>query len=244
VKWAAEVLAGMGVRCLIIDREAPTPLIMFTVKDYRAYYGMAVTASHNPAVYNGIKLFMKGGRDADEILTGEVERYIEALNGADIRSMDYDEAQRKGWIEEINPMNDYVDSILRSLNIDAIRGRNLKVALDPMFGVSKTALQTVLMTSRCDVDVINERHDALFGGRLPAPNSKTLAGLTSYVEEHRCDIGIATDGDADRLGVIDDRGEFLHPNKILVILYYYLINIKGWRGPPCAISPRRTCWTR
>lgn len=99
-----------------------------------------------------------------------------------------------------------------------------------MYGVSKTALQTILLTTRCDVEVIHERRDTLFGGRLPAPNLKTLAGLTNYVEEHGCDIGIATDGDADRLGVIDDKAEFLHPNKILVLLYYYLMRYRGWRG--------------
>ena len=99
-----------------------------------------------------------------------------------------------------------------------------------MYGVSKTALQTILITARCDVDVIHERRDALFGGRLPAPNEKTLAGLQNFVEEHHCDIGIATDGDADRLGIIDDCGEFVHPNKILVLLYYYLLKYKGWHG--------------
>ena len=78
--------------------------------------------------------------------------------------------------------------------------------------------------------MIHERHDALFGGRLPAPSSKTLIGLQSFVMENGCDIGIATDGDADRLGVIDDRGEFLHPNKILVLLYYHLLRYKGWHG--------------
>jgi phosphomannomutase len=99
-----------------------------------------------------------------------------------------------------------------------------------MFGVSKTSLQTILMTARCDVDVIHDRHDALFGGRLPAPNTRTLRSLTDYVVEHGCDIGIATDGDADRLGVIDDKGRFLHPNEILVLLYYYLMNYKDWKG--------------
>ncbi len=78
--------------------------------------------------------------------------------------------------------------------------------------------------------MIHERRDALFGGRLPAPNGKTLIGLQNFVLEHGCDIGIATDGDADRLGIIDDRGEFLHPNKILVLLYYYLLKYKGWHG--------------
>jgi phosphomannomutase len=114
--------------------------------------------------------------------------------------------------------------------MDAIRSRGLKVVLDPMFGVSKTALQTILVTARCDLDVIHERRDALFGGRLPAPNVKTLASLQSFVEENGCDIGIATDGDADRLGIIDDQSRFLHPNNILVLLYYYLLKYKGWHG--------------
>ena len=228
--WAAEVMAGAGVTCMVVEREAPTPLIMFSVRYYELSYGMAVTASHNPALYNGIKVFVKGGRDADELVTGSLEEYIRSLEGADIPVVPYEEGVRTGQIRIVDPMNAYIDSIIRAVNMDAIRSRGLKVALDPMYGVSKTALQTILITARCDVDVIHERRDALFGGRLPAPNSKTLIGLRSFVEENHCDIGIATDGDADRLGVIDDRGEFLHPNKILVLLYYYLLRYKGWHG--------------
>ena len=228
--WAAEVMAGAGVRCLVVEREAPTPLIMFAVKYYELSYGMAVTASHNPALYNGVKVFTQGGRDADETVTGSIEDYIAALPEGDIPAVPYGDGLRRGQIEIIDPMNPYIDSIIRSVNMDAIRSRGLRVVLDPMFGVSKTALQTILITARCDVDVIHERRDALFGGRLPAPNSKTLIGLQSFVLENGCDIGIATDGDADRLGVIDDRGEFLHPNKILVLLYDYLLRHKGWHG--------------
>lgn len=228
--WAAEVFAGEGICCSVINREAPTPLIMYAVKAYNMDYGMAVTASHNPAVYNGIKVFMKGGRDADEVLTEELETYIEKINPDEIKIIPYDEAVKNGQIKIVNPMNEYIDSIIRAVNMDAIRSRNLKVVLDPMYGVSKTALQTVLVTARCDVDIIHERRDALFGGRLPAPNSKTLSSLMDFVTEHNCDIGIATDGDADRLGVIDDKGNFLHPNEILVLLYYYLMKSKGWRG--------------
>ncbi len=229
-KWAAEVMAGEGILCRVINREAPTPLIMFTVKYYDLHYGMAVTASHNPAIYNGIKVFMKNGRDADEILTGELEQYMKNINPSDIKVIPYEDGVKNGMIQIIDPMNQYIDSIIRSINMDAIRSRNLKIALDPMYGVSKTALQTILLTARCEVDVIHERRDALFGGRLPAPNSKTLSSLMNYVEENHCDIGIATDGDADRLGVIDDKAEFLHPNKILVLLYYYLMKVKGWHG--------------
>lgn len=229
-KWAAEVMAGENILCRFINREAPTPLIMFSVKYFDLPYGMAVTASHNPAIYNGIKVFMKDGRDADEVLTNELEQYINSIDPSEIKVMPFDDGIKAGYIQIVDPMNQYIDSIIRSINMDAIRSRNLKIALDPMYGVSKTALQTIFLTARCDVDVIHERHDALFGGRLPAPNYKTLSGLINYVEEKHCDIGIATDGDADRLGVIDDKAEFLHPNKILVLLYYYLMKFKGWHG--------------
>ena len=228
--WAAEVMAGEDVPCMVVEREAPTPLIMFAVRYYELPYGMAVTASHNPALYNGVKVFTQGGRDADASVTAGIEAYIAALPDGPCPAVPYEEGVRTGRVRIVDPMNPYIDSIIRSVNMDAIRSRGLKVVLDPMFGVSKTALQTILITARCDVDVIHERRDALFGGRLPAPNSKTLTGLQNFVVENGCDIGIATDGDADRLGVIDDRGEFLHPNKILVLLYYYLLRYKGWHG--------------
>lgn len=229
-EWAAQVIAGAGLSCRLIDREAPTPLVMFSVTHYGLSYGMAVTASHNPAIYNGVKIFTAGGCDASESVTAALEARIEALEGAEIPKMDFDAGLRCGAIRLVNPMNVYIDTIIGNLDMEAIRRRGLKVALDPMYGVSKTALQSILITARCEVDVIHERRDALFGGRLPAPNVRTLSSLRSFVEEHGCDIGIATDGDADRLGVIDDRGEFLHPNKILVLLYYYLLRYKGWRG--------------
>lgn len=228
--WVAEVMAGYNIPCKVINREAPTPLIMYTASKCGMGYGMAVTASHNPAIYNGIKVFSKGGKDADEVLTAEIEKIIDSLNPEDIKTVPFEDGIKSGIIEIINPMNEYIDSILSAVDVEAIRKQNLKVVLDPMYGVSKTALQTILLTARCDVDIIHERRDALFGGRLPAPNSKTLATLMNFVSEHNCDIGIATDGDADRLGVIDDQANFLHPNEILVLLYYYLLEYKGWKG--------------
>lgn len=230
-KWAAEVMAGEGIYTRVINREAPTPLVMYAVKKDGLYTGMAVTASHNPAIYNGIKVFMEGGRDADAFFTCEIEQYISGLDDSDIQIIPYEEGLQQGFIVLTDPMNEYIDSIIRAIDLNVIRESNLHIALDPMYGVSKTALQTILLTARCNLDVIHERRDALFGGRLPAPNHKTLAGLMNYVEEHGCDLGIATDGDADRLGVINDKAEFLHPNKILVLLYYYLLKYKGWKGP-------------
>ncbi len=230
-EWACEVMAAEGIHTLMINREAPTPLIMFAVEFYGLHYGIAVTASHNPALYNGVKLFTKGGRDAAESITGEVGEESNRVIREEIQAIPYAQALRSGLVEEINPQNPYLDSIIRSVNMDAIRSRNLRIILDPMYGVSRTSLQTILLTARCHVDVIHERHDTLFGGRLPAPTPATLKALQGTVLETRADIGIATDGDADRLGIIDDQARFIHPNEILVLLYYYLLKYKGWHGP-------------
>ena len=230
-QWAAEVMAGEGIHVLLISREAPTPLIMFTVQYYGLDYGIAVTASHNPALYNGIKVFTKGGRDAEEAVTNELGEAANRVQESEIHIIPYDKAVASGMVQEINPQNPYLDAIIRGVNMDAIRSRDLRIILDPMYGVSRTSLQTILLTARCDVNVIHERHDTLFGGRLPAPNMQTLGALRATVMEQHADLGIATDGDADRLGIIDDEGKFVHPNEILVLLYYYLVKYRHWHGP-------------
>ena len=229
--WAAEVLAGHGFKVLVISRSSPTPLIMFTVRRLGLPYGMAVTASHNPAIYNGIKVFTAGGRDADQSVTGKIEEQIAQIDPAAIRSVDYDEALRAGAIQEVYPFNEYIDSILRMLDTNSIKGSRLRIAIDPMYGVSQNSLRTILLTCRCDVDVIHEQHDTLFGGKMPAPSADALKSLADYVVDNRCDLGLATDGDADRLGVIDENGAYLHPNTLLVLLYYYLLKYRGWTGP-------------
>lgn len=227
--WVAEVFAGNGITVHFINRFAPTPLIMFTVKTLDTAYGMAVTASHNPAAYNGIKVFTRGGRDASAEATAELEAFTQ--KATTVNRMDYAEAVASGRILEIDPMNEYVDAILAMIDTAAIRKANLRVLIDPMFGVSKKALQTVLISSRCEVDLINERHDVLFGGRMPSPARDTLRVLRYDVTEQGYDMGIGTDGDADRIGIIDDNGHFIHPNEILLLLYYYLLKYKGWKGP-------------
>ena len=231
MKWMAEVIAAENIHVRLINRSVPTPLTMFYVEKHGLPYGMMVTASHNPAIYNGVKVFTEGGRDADEEQTADIERYIGKVNENQIRTVEYEEGLHSGLIEEIYPMNEYVDSIIGAVNMDAIRNAGLRIALDPMYGVSETALRTILVTERCQVDTIHDRHDTLFGGKLPAPTAETLLGLQTFVIEGNYDLGIATDGDADRLGVIDDKGQFLHPNDILVLLYDYLLRYRGWKGP-------------
>ena len=189
-----------------------------------------VTASHNPAIWNGIKLFTYGGRDANEEITRALQNEANALEGTEIPSIDFETAKEQGLIEQIDPRDAYLDSILKQVNTEAIRKRRLRIVLDPMFGVSVTGLQTILYTCRCDIDVINDRHDAFFGRHLPAPNPDTLVDLQYAVKEHRADVGIATDGDADRLGIIDENGRYVTANETLALLYYYLLEYKGWHG--------------
>lgn len=235
IYWSCEVFAEEGIKVWFIDRSVPTPLVMFYMMEHDMPYGMMVTASHNPAIYNGVKVFTEGGRDANEMQTQDIECYIREIEneseGSPLSVMPYEEALKKGLVEEFNPLNEYLDHIIERVDMIKIREAGLHIALDPMYGVSQTSLKTILMTARCDVNLINERHDTLFGGKLPAPTDSTLRALKTYVIDYKCDIGLATDGDADRIGVIDDKGRFLHANDILVLLYYYLVKYKGWKGP-------------
>ena len=228
--WFCEVLAGEGIRVFFVNMSCPTPQIMFTVKEKRLPYGAMVTASHNPAIWNGIKLFTFGGRDAAQDVTEAIQEEANSLNEADIRDMGFEEAKVTDAVTIIDPRDAYLDSILKQVNTDAIRKRRLRIVLDPMFGVSLSGLQTILYSCRCDIDVINDRHDAFFGRHLPAPNPDTLVDLQYAVKEHGADVGIATDGDADRLGIIDEKGRYVTANEILALLYNYLLEYKGWRG--------------
>ena len=228
--WFSEAIAAEGVQVDFINLSAPTPQVMFTVKDRKLPYGAAITASHNPAVWNGVKLFTEGGRDAVEAVTDLVQAEANAIDPESLRPMDFDAARAAGRVVYIDPRDDYLDSILERIDTKAIRRRRPRIVLDPMYGVSLTGLMTILYSARCDVDVINDRHDAFFGRHLPAPNPETLMDLQKAVLEHNADLGIATDGDADRLGVIDEHGRYVSANEVLVLLYYYLLKYKGWRG--------------
>lgn len=223
--WFIQALAANNKKAYLIDKASPTPAIMFATKQLNTEYGVAITASHNPALYNGVKLFIRGGQDATVEVT---EKLMEAANKVETPTW---LPLEKTNYEVIDPFNDYIDSILNTLDIQAIRNAHLKVLVDPMYGVSKTSLTTILVTARCEVDIINERHDTLFGGKLPTPTAQSLLKLKDMVVSEHYHLGIATDGDADRLGIIDELGNFVHPNTLLCLLYYYLLKYKKWSGP-------------
>ena len=229
-KWVAELFAASGVKVLFIGRSSPTPLVMHTVKSMKLHYGIEITASHNPSQYNGIKLIVDEGRDAPLETTTLLEEFIAAAT--DLPETDFAEQVALGNIEYIvNPFNHFLDDIIGLLDMEALRKRGLRVIFDSMHGSGTYALMVILHTVRCTVDVIHTERDAYFGGIAPAPSEHSLGELSEKVVDGGYDLGIALDGDGDRLGIIDSSGRYIAANEILVMLYYYLHEYKGWKGP-------------
>ncbi len=229
-KWVAEVLTKNGITVWIMERSAPTPLIMHTVKSNDLWFGIEVTASHNPATYNGIKLFTHEGRDASVEVTKRLEELIADIG--DVPYLDYDEAMKQGFVKLLdNPFNDFLDDIIDLLDIKALRKRGLRVLFDSMHGSGTYPILVIFHTARCTIDTINTNKDAYFGGVMPAPSEKSLFALKNSVLNGKYDLGIAMDGDGDRLGIIDSNGKYINANETLCLLYYYLVKYKGWKGP-------------
>lgn len=229
-KWVAQVLAGNGIDVWFMPRSTPTPLVMHMVKDSELYYGIEITASHNPANYNGIKLIVEEGRDAPLETTKELERLIEEVK--EINEVSMDDGIESGRIVYLrNPFNKFLDDILGLLDVEALRDRGLRVLFDTMHGSGAYPLQVIFHTARCTIDTMNLNKDAWFGGMMPAPSENTLGLLRDGVIRGNYDLGIAMDGDGDRLGIIDHSGRYINANEILCLLYYYLVKYKGWKGP-------------
>ncbi|MFY9724664.1 MAG: hypothetical protein WAJ87_04175 [Bryobacteraceae bacterium] len=126
--------------------------------------------------------------------------------------------------------NEYVDAVEALIDLEAIRNAALKVIVDPMYGVGQLTLGTVLTEARCRVTFIHERHNPLFGGRSPAPNPEALRLLSSTMRDDGYDLGLAMDGDADRIAIVDERGEYVSVNDLLLLLYWYLHEVRGDLG--------------
>lgn len=226
--WFAEVLSANGIRVILMSRSMPTPVIMHYVQKNGLDIGIEITASHNPSGYNGIKIIVREGRDAPQEFTDELEHFINKLTPADIKA----KAIPNEYSEMLyTPFNDYLDDILVQLDVGAMRRHGARVLFNPMHGSGMYPLMCLLYTTRCTVDPINDNKDAYFGGMMPAPAPNSLHDLAEQVVRGSYELGIALDGDGDRLGIIDSNGAYISANQILVMLYHYLHEYKGWRGP-------------
>ncbi len=229
MNWFAEVLTGNQIKTILLTRSVPTPFTMWYVKKYELNFGVEITASHNPYNYNGIKIIVGEGRDAAVEVTDELEAYI-----AEVKSIDEVKAAHlpNEYLEITKKsMNGYIDEILSKMDVESVRNAGLRILFDPMHGSGAYPMMCIMYTSRCTVDLINDKRDAYFGHDLPSPTEHTLRDLMRNVVHENYDLGIAFDGDGDRLGIIDRDGRYLDANKILVMLYYYLHEYKGWKGP-------------
>jgi len=227
---AAEVFAGNDIPTILLTEDAPTPLITYATAIKDSAYGLAFTASHNPPEWNGLKVFRGDGSLLLDDETRQIEREANALTQNDVIKLELDLAMEAGIVEKRDFTNEYIDAVESLIDLEKIREAGLKVIVDPMYGVGQLTLGTVLTEARCRVTFIHERHNPLFGGRSPAPNAEALRLLSSEMQEGTYDLGLAMDGDADRVAILDERGEYVSINDILLLLYWYLHEIRGERG--------------
>ncbi len=231
-KETARVLAGSGVPVFICKRDTPTPVIAFEIMRRGTAGAINFTASHNPSEYNGIKFSTAWGGPALPEVTVEIERLANAMLGElCYRSMPLDQAVRCGLVEEIDPMPAYLEALRRKVDLDAIGRSGMKVIFDPMFGAGRGYVDSLMAESGLLVQTINGNRDPYFGGMPPDPSPAHLKDLINKVrKDSSIVLGLATDGDADRYGIIDNDGTFIEPNYILALLYDYLVRRKGESG--------------
>ena len=232
VRAAAEVFAGNNIHVQVLREDVPTPLVTFAVPHLTCAYGLVFTASHNPPQYNGLKVFRA---DGSLPLADETNRYQFEANSftqADVVALDYGIASSAGLVKEIDLTNEYVEELERLLDIKAMRrARPLRVIIDPMYGTSQLTLGMILSDARVRAEFIHSPHNPLFGGHSPAPDPEALSTLINIVKHQPVyDLGMATDGDSDRIGILDETGRYVSTNELLVLIYWYLHEVRGLKG--------------
>jgi len=227
---AAEVFAGNNISTLLLPEDAPTPLITHATAVQSAAYGLAFTASHNPPEWNGLKVFHGDGSLLLDEETRQIETETNGLTPGDVVKIPLDLALEAGIVHRRDFTNEYVDAVESLIDLEVIRNAGLKVIVDPMYGVGQLTMGIILTEARCRVTFIHGRRNPLFGGRSPAPNLDRLRLLITHIRDDGYDLGLATDGDADRIAIVDEQGEYITVNDILLLLYWYLHEIRGERG--------------
>lgn len=228
----ARVLAANGIVTWLARTDAPTPAISYNIVHKKATAGVVITASHNPPRYNGFKLKAAYGGSALPEQCAEVERFLELAQreGRGPNLMDYDRAIEERLIRRFNPTNTYYEHLETLVDIDKISQGELTIVADPMYGSGRTAIRAILSRTRCKVHEIRGEMNPGFGGIHPEPIRKYLDMMAATINSVHADVGIATDGDADRVGAMDGDGNFIDPHTIMSLALRYLAERRGWRG--------------
>ena len=230
VDAAAEVFAGNNIPAWVLPDDVPTPLVAFAAPHLGAAYGLVFTASHNPPQWNGLKLFRADGSLPLEDETDAHTSEANSLTQADVVSIDLRLAKSVGLVREVDLTNPYIDAVEQLIDLDVIRAAGLRVIVDPMYGTSQLTLGTILSDARCRTSFIHDRHNPLFGGHSPAPEAEALSTMIDMIRQGRYDVGLATDGDADRIAVVDHAGSYISTDELLLLVYWYLHEVRGERG--------------
>ncbi len=228
---SGKILSSMGHKAVISSEAVPTPLTAFMVTKLGMSGALMITASHNPAQYNGIKFIPEYGGPADSEITGEIEKHLKSI--IDMGSQNNTELDPycNGRISYTDDFDDYIKKVLSHFDLVLIRDSGLKVSADMMNGSAFHIFPAILKDHlNMDPVIINDHRDPLFGGKLPDPSGKNLDLLRKTIKENDSDIGLALDGDADRFGVIDKKGVFLNPNNVISICLHYLLKTREY-GP-------------
>lgn len=221
---AAQVLADLGWNVKVTDRDCPTPVIAYNARHLNSAGALMFTASHNPAPYCGIKYIPDYAGPATIEITDTIVANIESASDA------LPSNKPSGSISVFNPKPDYLKYLYTLLDIERIKSAHLKVKYDALYSTSRGYLDEVLQQSGAQLESFHTWRDVLFGGGMPEPKGEQLVELVEAVCRDHADLGLATDGDSDRFGIVDELGNVLTPNTVLLLLARHLIKNKGKSG--------------
>lgn len=228
---AAQVLAGAGIRCFLCNRDTPTPVISFEILRRGAAGGINFTASHNPPEYNGVKFSPSWGGPALPETTRDIEERANRMIGTVCyREIPLEDAKRENLLEQIDPRETYLAELEKKVDFEAIKSIG-KVALNPLYGTGRGYLDAPLQKFGVPYSIINDHLDPYFGGQPPEPSEAHIPDFIRLVKnDPSIRLGLATDGDADRFGILDGDGSFIEPNYIIALLLDYLIRVRKLSG--------------
>ena len=228
----ARVMAANGIVAHLTRADAPTPAVSYAIVDLKAVAGIMITASHNPPRYNGLKLKAPFGGSALPEQAHQVEVLLER-NQLETRGpnlMDYEQALKMDLIRRFDPAWAYYQHLTTLVDLDTISNGELRVVADGMYGSGRGAFRDLLSRTRCHLFQIRSEMNPGFGGIHPEPMAHYLQALVAAIQANHADVGLATDGDADRIGAVDAHGNFIDPHHIFALVLRYLVEKRGWTG--------------
>ena len=229
---AARVLAANGFKVFLCQADAPTPVVSFAVKNMNAIGGIMITASHNAPRYNGVKLKAAYGGSALPELCRKVEVYLNdnESQGRGPNLIDFDIARQNGMITRFNPIPEYHAHVRKLIDFDVIAENPQYIVVDSMYGAGRSVIRGLLEGTGCEIHEIRNEMNPGFGGVHPEPIGQYLSALSGAICNAKGTLGLATDGDADRIGAMDERGVFVDPHKIMSLALRYLAEKRGLEG--------------